>query len=187
MTYVPASTTQRSPSEMPIPAFVMEERLPLEKFRNWQKKCWDAFTKDPTVEDDRTIHWYYEATGGAGKSMLCWELVRYWKSKDREALVVSGKAADIKACLAIAASKGKFPPLVIWDVPRTVADYINYSALEEVKNRLFFSPKYESSMVAIPPVHCVVFANVEPDYSKLSGDRWNVQCIENDWTVPMIG
>ena len=36
--------------------------------------------------------------------------------------------------------------IVIWDVPRYSLDYINYAAMEEVKNGCFASTKYESEI-----------------------------------------
>lgn len=87
------------------------------------------------------------------------------------ALVVSGKASDIKC--AIAGMKIK-PEVVIFCCPRNSEGYISYDALEQVKDGMFFSGKYESEMVLFNNPHVIVFANFAPDLAKLSVDRWKI-------------
>lgn len=74
--------------------------------------------------------------------------------------------------------------IVIWDVPRYSLDYINYAAMEEVKNGCFASTKYESGMCVFRNPHVVVFANAPPDYAKMSKDRWCVFRIEGHIMLP---
>jgi hypothetical protein len=52
--------------------------------------------------------------------------------------------------------------LVICDVPRAAGNFVNYGALEQVKNGLFFSSKYESEMAVFNPPHVICFANSKP-------------------------
>ena len=119
------------------------------------------------VPDDRTINWIWEAVGNRGKSALVKYLVM-----NEHAMLVSGKSADIKYQLATA----EYPPdVVIYDIPRTAEGYVNYTALEEVKNGVFSSTKYESKMVIIPSPHIICFANFEPNTLKMSADRWNIR------------
>lgn len=133
----------------------------------WQSELVDIMEQEP---DDRTIHWYWETEGNVGKSAL----VRYLCIK-HGAMLVSGKGADIKYQIANA----EMPPdIIIWDIPRTAENYVNYSALEEVKNGCFASNKYESKMVIINPPHIVCFANFEPKFEAVSQDRWNVVNVE---------
>lgn len=61
------------------------------------------------------------------------------------------------------------------DVPRGQMEYLQYSVLEMLKNCLVFSPKYQSSMKRlIQRPHVIVFSNEEPDYSKLTEDRYDI-------------
>lgn len=67
---------------------------------------------------------------------------------------------------------------MLFGIPRTcTAEYVSYSALEELKDGIFFSGKYESSMVMTNNLHIFVFANFEPDRSKLSKDRWEIHYV----------
>lgn len=71
----------------------------------------------------------------------------------------------------------KFPAkrkLIVVDCPRSQQDYINYGAIEQIKNGLIFSGKYEGTQLVFNSPHVIVFANEPPDYSKMSMDRWNV-------------
>jgi len=54
---------------------------------------------------------------------------------------------------------------------------MNYGAIEQVKNGLVFSGKYESSMLIFNPPHVVIFANDTPDESMYSNDRWHIHKI----------
>lgn len=93
--------------------------------------------------------------------------------KHLKAMVFSGKAADIKGALADMVEAGKtIPNILIWDIPRTLENFVSYQALEEVKNGLFFSGKFHGTQVAYNPRHVVVFANFAPDMTKMSEDRW---------------
>lgn len=69
--------------------------------------------------------------------------------------------------------------ICIMDFPRTVEGYVSYSAIEEIKNGMFFNGKFESSMVMFNTPHIVIFANFLPDTSKLSKDRWVIENISN--------
>ena len=134
-----------------------------EQFYDWQRKIVELTETEP---DDRSIHWYWDDIGNIGKSALVRYLVIH-----KGALLVSGKSADIKYQIA----NCKQPPdLIIYDIPRTAQSYINWTALEEIKNGIFCSSKYESKMVMMNPPHIICFANFEPDISVMSEDRWNI-------------
>lgn len=116
----------------------------------------------------REVHWYWEAEGGWGKSILCKYMV-----DQMGAIVVSGAGKDV-FCAIAEAVKEKDVPIVIFDIPRSQTGYVSYQAIEKIKDGLFFSGKYESGMVRFNSPHIVCFANAEPEYGKLSEDRWKV-------------
>jgi hypothetical protein len=131
---------------------------------DWQKTICNECEKEP---DDRTINWFWETVGNVGKSAL----VKYLCINEN-ALLVSGKSADIKYQIANA----EFPPdIIVYDIPRSAKNYINYTALEEIKNGVFCCSKYESKMCIIPTPHIYCFANFEPDLTTMSKDRWRVK------------
>lgn len=133
----------------------------------WQLDVLDIVDGEP---DERKIYWFWEADGKFGKSALC----RYLAVK-RGALIVGGKAADMKCAIALMETK---PTICVMDIPRSV-EHISYTGIEEIKNGVFASSKYESGMVKMNYPHFIVLANVEPDVSKLSADRWVVRNIRH--------
>ena len=133
----------------------------------WQEKV-VQLAEGPVC--DRSIYWYWENIGNVGKS----QLVRYLCIK-HNAILISGRSGDIKYQIKTFYDKhGTGPKIVIYDIPRTAENYINYTALEEVKNGLFASNKYESAMVIINPPHFFCFANFEPYLDAVSKDRWKI-------------
>ncbi len=141
--------------------------LDTSKFYSWQKRSLATLKKEP---NDRTIYWIWEPNGNSGKSAF----TKYLVVKE-SALIVSGKGADIKyGVVSYYEKEGVDPKIIIVDVPRSMLQYISYQAIEEVKNGCFFSSKYESAMFTMNSPHVVIFANEEPDYDKMSSDRWEV-------------
>ena len=142
----------------------------------WQEECVSHFQVDP-APSDRTIHWYWEPTGGAGKS----DLVRYMCIK-MGAIVCAGKAADMKYQIVKHKEKtGLAPEIIIFDVPRSMEGYMSYAGIEEIKNGIFASSKYESEMFMMNRPHVLVLANFAPEPGKeMSADRFNVVRIARD-------
>lgn len=135
----------------------------------WQKEIIDMLSQSA---DSRSIHWYWDKHGGIGKTTLAKHM-----ALKHNALIVSGKASDVKCAIAQMDVK---PKVVVFCCPRNSEGYISYDALEQVKDGLFFSGKYESGMVVFNCPHVIVFANFPPDQTKLSGDRWRVVNIEEN-------
>ena len=156
--------------------FISNMRLPKPLYcptmTGWQLEALKLIQEEP---NKRCIYWIWEPSGKRGKS----ELVRYLCIK-HYGLLVSGKASDMKHCIVQSCEKDDVPPeLILIDMPRSSLNddgkyYISYQGLEEIKNGLFCSPKYESKMFIMNPPHLLVFANERPDVSKMSGDRWKV-------------
>lgn len=128
----------------------------------WQLELLNIIKQEP---DDRTIHWFWEPDGNVGKS----QMTKYLVVK-HNAIICTGKSADIFHVL----TKHKNIALVIVDCPRSQQDFINYGAIEQVKNGLVFSGKYDSTQLVFNSPHVIVFANCRPDLTKMSIDRWNV-------------
>ncbi len=136
------------------------------KFYKWQL----ATEKIAKEFDDRTINWIYEPEGNVGKSAL----VKYL-CVNNMALLLSGKGADMKYGLKMYEEKnGAFPGLIVIEIPRTVLDYVSYSAIEEIKNGCLFSGKYEASMCIFNSPVIICFANEPPKTEKMSLDRWKI-------------
>lgn len=125
--------------------------------------------------DDRKIVWVCGKTGGEGKTAFS----RYLAQKYEGDLLYlnSGKSADITFALSQIPAGAE---VVIFNFTRTNEGKISYQAIEQIKDGIFFSPKYESKTVQTIFPHVVVFANFWPDTSALSMDRWDLRQIKNE-------
>lgn len=134
----------------------------------WQLEVLDI-VKGPRAK--RLIHWFWESKGSVGKSDL--SIYLYLK---HNALLVSGKSTDMFHQLAKYPDRRK---VIIVDVPRDVQRYVNYGALEMIKNGFVHSGKYKGSQICFVPPHVIVFANQPPALQRMSTDRWHVVNINN--------
>lgn len=140
-------------------------------WKDWQQDVLDLIE---TPADRRKIIWYCDRDGNKGKSFLA-----LYIDLTKGCIVADGKKADIfNQCLMWYQDESK--PLfqvVIMDISRDGMQYVNYDMIERLKNGLLYSGKYEGGKMHIPPVHLICFANAEPDYNKMSFDRWDVRFI----------
>lgn len=140
----------------------IEEKIEIEEPYGWQLQVMDIIKTKP---DKRTVYWFWNASGNIGKTTLA----KYLCVK-HGALYIGGNANDIKCAIA---SMKKKPTICILGVPKSV-EHVSYRGLEEVKDGIFFSGKYESGMSVYNNPHVIVFANQEPELEMLSMDRWIV-------------
>lgn len=164
------NAVKESPMKIKLDAY-MEKVWSNRKFFTWQEEIFEILKTEP---DERTINWFWEPDGGAGKSQFAKYLI--WKFK---AVIVNGKQNDIfNGIKTYLEEKQDYMDVVIVDVPRVNSEYICYSSMEKIKDGLFYSGKYEGGQILLIPCHLIVFANVPPDTSKMSMDRWNIRRIE---------
>lgn len=127
--------------------------------RPYQEKLFELL-----VPDDRTILWVYDKAGNMGKTWMS----KYIQAKLDGIRFTNAKTADI--CYAYNGER-----YVVFDFSRSSSERINYDVIEQIKNRMLFSGKYESCSKLYPDTCCVVcFANDRPDKSKMSLDRWRI-------------
>lgn len=141
---------------------------------DWEQTILKEIQSEP---DDRTIHWIWSNEGNMGKTSFC----KYLVAK-HNAAVLHRKGDNIRHGLAEwIKDKDAFPDLVVYPIPRCFeTQYLSYEGLENIKDMFFYSGKYEGGQVCGPPPHLYVFANVEPNYAKMSLDRWHVVCIDKN-------
>jgi len=127
--------------------------------------------KDDCPPDCRKIVWCWEDEGGKGKSALA----RYLCIK-KHALITSGRCADMKfSVVNFEKMTGCGPGIVVVDVPRSMENHFSYAGIEEVKNSVFCSSKFESVMYVGNPPHVIVLANFPPRLGfDLSADRFHI-------------
>lgn len=144
-------------------------------WRPWQQQlAKHLLTRDP---HQRTIQWYYDPHGAAGKSTFC----RYiaFKAPDRTLMGGYASARDLQHAVVEFGT----PAIVLVDLTRSApaeAGAELYSGLEAVKNGCFLSSKYKSGQHMQRPPHLVVFANFRPDASAMSKGRFDVIDLSNE-------
>lgn len=155
---------------LPQPVYTMK-MLDEDQLYDWQRRIIETIKTEP---DNRSIWWYYEPKGGAGKSTFC----KYLHMK-YNALCVSGKFEGV--CQMIAKryqSTGQYPTLVVVDIPRSIdTAYVSFQSLEKIKDGYVTSSKYETLEMCFPSPHLIVFSNALPDIDKCSMDRWKIRMI----------
>jgi hypothetical protein len=130
---------------------------------NWQSELYQKLNRTP---DRRKIIFIVDLVGNQGKSWFC----RYYTdSFDNSQLILPGKKADMAYMVR------EDCRVFLIDAPRSKqGDFIQYDFLEELKNGLVFSPKYESCTKKFDTPHVVVAMNEYPDMTKLSNDRYDI-------------
>jgi len=132
--------------------------------RVWQQQLLDSFEEEA---DDRKVTFVVDSIGGSGKSWFC----RYMVSKFGELTQVLsiGRREDLAYVVNDAKS------IFLFDIPRQSLEYLQYAILEQLKDGIIFSTKYQGRVKYLSKkAHVVVLTNEEPDYNRLSHDRWNV-------------
>lgn len=147
----------------------------MEKYKNvvwkdWQQEVLNILETKP---DDRKIYCYIDHKGNSGKSFLCKYIdIKY------NAIIAEGKKDDIFHQVAVALEGNLETTVVLIDVPRSQLGYINYAAIEKVKNGHFYSGKYEGKKCIFEIPHVIMFMNAEPNTLEMSMDRWILKKID---------
>lgn len=133
--------------------------------RTWQRALEEELVGDA---DDRSIVFYLDPQGSSGKSWFQqWFLSVH---PEKAQLLAPGRVQDI--AFLIDESKDVF----LMNVPRGGMEYLQYSILEQLKDRVVISTKYETKVKYLLKVpHVVVFCNEAPDETKLSFDRFDIR------------
>ena len=131
--------------------------------RDWQEALHDALIEE--APDDRGILFYVDSQGGKGKTWF----QRYMITKHPNSVQILsvGKRDDI----AHAIDEDK--TIFLFNIPRGGMEFLNYTTIEQLKDRMVFSPKYDSrTKILKKNPHVVVFCNEAPDMTKMTEDRF---------------
>lgn len=145
------------------------------QFRPFQQYIADEQKLKP---NDRHIYWFYDPKGNCGKTALC----KYLVSNNMGISIRGGKGNDILHMCAESINK---KPLQKWetfliDFPRQLEGKISYCAIENIKDGMWTSTKYEGSTIIIPCPHVFIFANWLPDKNQMSEDRWKIFTVDKE-------
>lgn len=134
----------------------------------WQHEIIDLFGTEP---DGRHVHWFYDEIGGKGKSSFC----KYMYVTHGAITIQGGKLTDIMNIIFNLNMDDC--NMFIIDVPRNQGNKVSYSAIECILNGMITNTKFETGVKVFNPPHVVVFCNFEPQFEKLSEDRWILHTI----------
>lgn len=146
---------------LPPPTFVAEGAQPRLGFQHL------IVGRMRGTPNPRTIDFVVDPQGNSGKSWLCqYALTHHF---DKVQVLSVGKRDDVT--YVIDTNKSIF----LFDVPRGQMMFFRYEVLEQLKNRIIHSNKYQAVVKYLPAVpYVAVFSNEEPDMTALSEDRYNV-------------
>lgn len=133
--------------------------------RAWQLELHELI--EDGESDDRIINFVVDPEGGKGKSFF----YRWFYSKypEKTQLLSVGKRDDLAHALDVTKS------IFLFNVPRGGMEHLQYTILEQIKDKVIFSPKYNSqTKLLYKNSHVVVFCNEEPDMTKMTQDRFNI-------------
>lgn len=135
-----------------------QEELRMKVLNEYQSYWWNLLQ----VQNGRSILWIADLKGGKGKTELGkWLMV----TQSAEKMPMNSKAVNFMYGGAE----------YVWiDIPRDHEDYVSYGALEQLKDGVMVSDKYQGRSVLFRPPKVVVFANFVPNTSMMTWDRWTV-------------
>lgn len=149
---------------------LFEMRAPVPNLRDGEPREWQSALESDLNEDpdDRSVIFYVDDEGGKGKSWFqAWYLSKY---PEKTQVLSAGKRDDI------AHTVDKTKSVFFFNIPRGGMEYLQYTILEQLKDRMVFSPKYNSQMKYLTKTpHVVVFCNEAPDMQKMSADRYVIR------------
>lgn len=130
--------------------------------RPWQRRVVEIISGEP---DPRKVLFVVDERGNSGKTYLGRFLLG---TREKVQILRAGKVADMALAYKITTK------LLVVDVPREKGEHLQYSFLEQVKDGILSSPKYQSEIKMFPPPHVLVFMNEEPNMNSLSEDRYHI-------------
>lgn len=117
---------------------------------------------------DRKIIWYIDKHGNNGKTWISKFL--QWRYQ----AVIFENAGSNNIAFTYTGQN-----IVVFDFARRAEDKINYQIIEQIKNGVVFSGKYESKTKYFPTPHVICMSNFVPDIHALSRDRWDIRMLTN--------
>lgn len=177
------ATNQRAPTEREV---AMQQPKAFLRYRNFMQLC-TLRAPPPTLQQgepkpwqreleavltapcpsDRDILFYIDEAGGSGKSWF----TRWFFTNHADICQLLQPAGYADMAYALDESKTVF----LINIARGGMEFLQYRFLESLKDRTVFSTKYESRLKVVRDTpHVVVFTNEQPDLTKMTEDRYNI-------------
>lgn len=135
---------------------------------SWQTRL-DKFIHEVTP-GKRKILWYYDPTGGSGKSAFA----KYQSFTNGYLTCTFSKAGDMLYLVAARQNKRCYLFNLSKTKPADISHQELYAALEAIKDGHFISMKFTPVSVLMRPCHVIVFSNSLPDCSAMTQCRIQV-------------
>jgi hypothetical protein len=147
-----------------------------EPIRNWKPWQLELYTEMDEEPDDRSIIWYADTKGNAGKTFFAKHMGMY------KGTFVSTKANVYHVATQIqdVIKQGDSILSVIFNFTRQTEYHKVYQALESLKDGMVTSEKFHGKTMYFKSPHVVVFANYFPDLLQISTDRWKLRVLDNE-------
>ena len=147
---------------------------------DWQREIEMEINREP---DERIIFHYVDTKGGKGKTFIQKNLKD--KYPERIFQFIDGKAADVYHQLHKHQTRyGQAPNVIFYKITRyqySQENFINYSAIEDIKDGLVTSLKYDGGDVFFENnPHVYIFSNQSLEYCHMSFDRWRKRIFIQD-------
>lgn len=148
----------------------------IDKLHPWQEKLYERIK--PTIyAPERTIVWYYDPKGGAGKTCFT-QYLRKIHQREYIRVTAGGKTSDLVHVIRNELQAGWTGHCMFLDLSRSRDENVSkadgtYDFIESIKNGEITTTKYNGCNIFIPKrPHVIVLANCLPYPQKLSVDRW---------------
>jgi len=141
--------------------------LAIRERQPWEYKLKEIIEEDT---DTRAIHWFVDTEGETGKTVNAKDL--YFNHNAY--YCTGGKAVDIFHAY-------DNQPIVVFNIVASACkethEYL-YKVLEEFKDGIFSSGKYNSCTKTFKIPQVIVFSNAHPDITKMKKTRIHTHCIQ---------
>lgn len=152
-----------------------------EMFLPWQKQVWDYIHTKP---NDRKVYWIFDHVGNNGKT----QFMKYCAINKPEKIMWLEPNGTVRDMLHVINSNimnnGWRGDTFIINLARSATTNSDmphvYKLIENLKDGIIMSTKYEGGQLMMPSPHVIVMSNCEPDRSRLSHDRWEIGSITSN-------
>ncbi len=141
----------------------MIERYNNVEWKPFQKQIIDISHNKP---DNRIIYLIEDIDGNCGKSFTCSYLNLHYNC-----IIAEGKKDNIFNQLLKMMENGSDPEIILLDIPRQSESYLQYGVIEQLKNGLVYSGKYEGGVCQFDHPHIFIFTNFRVNTALWTKDR----------------
>lgn len=146
----------------------------LDELKPWQKELEETLNRR---SDNRSILWYYDEKGGAGKTVFCKHYMA--KKEEGEVMYLTGFNGTNNIAMTLLThydGYGRMPRVLFLNLTRDTEEHKIYGPLESIKDGILSTTKYAGGQVFLPETpHVVVMANRLPQRDRMTADRWQIR------------